>query len=199
MRKQQYVLVFAVTLLFALAMAAQTSSASGTSQTGSDQSSMQSTSPQSSTSQGSTSDMGSQTSSSSATRSGKEKTVDGCIVRQQTDYFIVPRKGQPMRVSGSDISSHVGHHVKVHGTEEAGTMGASATGTGGTSGSMTSAGSKTEAQESGSMGSTSAAGASSKEIVAERIDMVSETCPANIQKNVDASGMGSGSTPSTPQ
>jgi hypothetical protein len=174
-------------------------------------------SAQSSTS--STSENKSQEKQEKMGKSGKEKTVEGCIVRQQTDFFIFPKKGQAMRVSGQDLSAHVGHHVKLHGTEENAGMGASASSnTGGTSGAMAgntgtstsgamsenppaasgSVGGNTSSASAGNMGASSSGSANSKvsnkELVVDRVDMVSETCPANIQNNINKSGMSTGSS-----
>src|SRR3954454_22595419 len=46
------------------------------------------------------------------TSSSGKKTLEGCIVREQTDYFIQPKDGDRERLTGSDVSSHVGHQVK---------------------------------------------------------------------------------------
>lgn len=159
--------------------------------------------------------------SNKSANSGKEKTVEGCVVRQQTDYFIFPKKGQPLRASGQDLSAHVGHHVKVHGTEgnASGSMASSSGNTGGASGAAAS-GSMGQSASTGSTGaigsSTSgtsgntagtagesgtsggASSASNKEIVVDRVDTISETCPANIQNRINSSGMGSSSNPSKP-
>lgn len=121
---------------------------------------------------------------------GKSKTVEGCIARQQSDFVVYTKKGKAMRVSGQDLTAHVGHLVKLHGTEQnasgsaasgssnmGGTSGAAASGsmgqtgsTAGTSGSMGSntagasgsmAGSTDQSASSGSMGSSGMGSASS--------------------------------------
>ena len=149
------------------------------------------------------------------TSSTGEKTLEGCIVREQTDYFIQPKTGDRERLTGSqDLSSHVGHQVKVHGMEQSSTAANSngnvgVSGTAGTSGSMASnsdrtstsgsAKSETENNAAGSIagnaGSSNATGtgASSsssnnwtgKDFMVTRVDMVSESCPADIQKKID--------------
>ncbi len=192
MRKYS-ILVLAVALFFAIGMMAQTSSGSS-STTGSDQTGMQS--PQSA--QTSTSDMG-----SSSDQKGKEKTVEGCVVRAQTDYFIFPKNGQPEHISssGQDVSAHLGHHVKLHGTEQpssshtasgstsGGTSGAAASNTPGTSGSSSGSTGNVGANTAGSVNESDTGATKNKEFVVERVDMVSESCPADIQKNIQSSGM----------
>jgi hypothetical protein len=182
-------MVFAVALFFAIGMMAQTSSGtSGSSQypSGSDQTSTQS---------------GSQAeSSSSMSQKGKEKTIAGCIVRQQTDYYIYPKSGAPQRIStsGENVSEHLGHEVKLHGTEQPSSQ-ASATsptpgGTAGMAGStstQTGSGTGTTGSMAGNTAATGtgSAAASSQEFVVSRVQMVSESCPASIKKNAQSSGM----------
>jgi hypothetical protein len=49
-----------------------------------------------------------------------EKTVEGCIVQQGTEFFLQPKHGKVIRLnsSGEDLTAHVGHRVKLHGTEQ---------------------------------------------------------------------------------
>lgn len=164
-------------------------------------------SSQSGSSMGQSSQSGS---SGQMSSSGKAKTIEGCVVREETDYFLVPKRGNPVRISSTgtgDISSHVGHQVKAHGTESmASNMGAGTSGQAGTSGTVaggeTSGTSAQAGQETsgsvgtstnppsgtaGTAGTTGAAGAgtgalhsaANREIVVDRVDMVSETCPSN--------------------
>src|SRR5205085_5864492 len=60
---------------------------------------------------------------------GKDKTEEGCIVQQGSDFYLQPKHGKVQRLSSTeDLSAHVGHQVKVHGRE-------SKTGSASTSGS----------------------------------------------------------------
>ena len=239
MRKYS-ILVLAVALFFAMGMMAQTSSGSSSTSSqypsSSDQTTTQSgsqsgtsgdtnhqpgmgtasqTTPGSSQSDTSGTYGSAQTSSTmgSSSKKGKEKTVEGCVVRQQTDYFIFPKSGQPMHISstGQDVSAHLGHHVKLHGTEQpssarsaygstsggaSGTAVSNSSGaTGSSSGSTGNVGANTAGMTgnastaSGSVNEADTGAANNKEIVVDRVDMVSESCPANIQKNIQASGM----------
>jgi len=226
--KKYSLLALAVALLFAMTMVAQTggssypSSPSSGTQVGQQPGSSGAQtgtpdyggSPSTMGSQSQTGSMGAQTSAESSTgmnKPGKEKTVEGCIVQQQDTYYIFPKKGHPMRISGPQVSQHVGHEVKLHGQRENASSASAAYGnTGGTSGAATGetaeAGASTgepgsASSASGNMGATAgsnpAMGASNKEFVVDRVDMVSETCPANIQNRINKSGMGSGSTGET--
>jgi hypothetical protein len=158
-------------------------------------------------------------SAASDSNSAGEKTLEGCIVKEQTDYFIQPRDGDRERLTGSqDLSSHVGHQVKVHGTEQSNTTANSTgnvgvSGTAGTSGSMasnsdrtaTSGSAKSETQNNaagsiaGNAGSSNATGTASsssannnwtgKDFMVTKVDMMSDSCPADIQKKIDENKM----------
>ncbi len=148
---------------------------------------------------------GSQTGTSQADtgRKAKEKTIEGCVVRQETDYYIFPKNGQAERISssGQGVSEHLGHHVKLHGTEQPASNTSASSTTGGTSGTAgTSTSANTGANTGGAYGSVGAntgasntagtsGAASNKEFIVDRVDMVSETCPANIQSKATSSGM----------
>ncbi len=138
---------------------------------------------------------------SDSTSAGAEKTLDGCIVKEQTDYFIQPASGDAERLIGSDVSAHAGHHVKVHGSEAAGS-GSSASNSSASSSerTATSGSASTEAQNNsagsmaGNAGSSNASGNSGfasgdkwtgKNFSVTKVDMVSESCPADIQSKID--------------
>ena len=58
-------------------------------------------------------------SQSGTTSSANQQNMEGCIVRQQTDYFLQPENGQMVKLNSSqDLSQHVGHHVRVQGQME---------------------------------------------------------------------------------
>jgi len=130
--------------------------------------------------------------SSGSDASAGEKTLDGCVVKEQNDYFIQPASGDRERLVGTaDLSSHVGHEVKVHGNEQMATASSDRTST---SGSATAesqnnaAGSIAgNAGSSNANGTSAAAGSnwSGKDFMVTKVDMVSASCPADIQKKVD--------------
>lgn len=147
----------------------------------------------------------------------KERSVEGCIAKEESDYFLVPHHGNPilLQSSGSENpSSHVGHRVKVRGNETAASSAGSGAGTtGGSAGaaeSNPSAGmSKPESSgsvssQAGSAGASSGGSASSsggqlhqmakREITVDKIDMVSESCPANWNSSVPTSSGASGTS-----
>lgn len=137
---------------------------------------------------------------SNTSSNAAEKTLDGCVVKEQNDYFIQPASGEREHLSGSqDLSSQVGHHVRVQGNEQNETA-SNANGTvkdrTSTSGS---ASSETQNNAAGSIagnaGSPNASGTGAttsnnwtgKDFLVTKIETVSESCPANIQSKIDAS------------
>ncbi len=109
----------------------------------------------------------SQSQASTGSGNGGDQTLEGCIVREQTDYYIQPSGGgTPTKLSGStDVSSHVGHHVVVHGSPSAAS-------------SASSSGSATSGQSSDS-------GAQTFNVT--KLEMVSTDCPASAQPNPGSS------------
>jgi hypothetical protein len=54
---------------------------------------------------------------------GENRTLEGCVIQQGSDFFLQPTKGKKAMVrlvpqNGQDLSAHVGHTVKVHGTSQ---------------------------------------------------------------------------------
>jgi hypothetical protein len=121
-----------------------------------------------------------------------ETTLEGCVTKEQSDYFIQPMSGERERLTGSqDFSSKVGKNVKVNGTEQ--TTSASATDRTSTSGSASSesqnnaagsiAGNAGSANASGTGASGSANGNwTGKDFMVTKIETISESCPASTQK-----------------
>ena len=109
-----------------------------------------------------------QTSSQSSTgASAGEQTIDGCIVRVASTYYIQPANGSPTKLSGSsDVASHTGEHVVVHGSQQSG--GAPNAGNA-NPGAPSAAG----GQPSGSSGEQT--------FNVTRLDTVSTNCPASMQ------------------
>jgi hypothetical protein len=49
-----------------------------------------------------------------------QRTIEGCVVQQGSDYLLVPKHGRPEELtsnSGDKLSQSVGCQVKVHGRE----------------------------------------------------------------------------------
>ena len=144
-----------------------------------------------------------------------EKTVEGCIVSSGTDFFLQPKHGKMIRLTdqGADLQSHVNHRVKVHGAEQTAGMAGNGTAASNPSASstQTAASSPSSATnpdqataanqpgaQSGNLPQSGAAGTASstnidrnnvsnKEITVTRVDMVSETCPADWMNKANKS------------
>jgi hypothetical protein len=60
-------------------------------------------------------------SSSQAGAQAGEQTIDGCIIKKATTYYIQPSSGSPQKLSESpDVASNEGRHVVVHGSQQSG-------------------------------------------------------------------------------
>jgi len=210
MRKLALVLItiFALSLFTAFAVAQTPGGTTGTNQTSQGSSATPDSNTSSAPVSGSATDPamvnGDQNraaKSSNEDMSAGEKTLDGCVVKEQSDYFIQPASGERERLMGSqDFSSHVGHEVKVHGTDQMATASNSAasdrTSTSGSAsaesqnnaaGSIAGNAGSSNASGTGAASSNNMAGSnwSGKDFMVTKVDMVSTSCPADIQKKVD--------------
>ena len=175
------------------------SSASPSDQSTSPSANSSQSSPSSTPDQASPSSQTSQTTTSSTTTSttasnssGKEKSIRGCIVKQGSDFYLQNAKGDHKLIklnSTEDLSAHVGHEVKVRGTESAASASASTSGSSQTASNSSASGSASGMPQSDVNG----ANVSDKELTVSKIDMVSDTCPI---KSSNTSGMSN--NPSTP-
>jgi len=202
--KKLFLVLFTILLSTAFVVA-QTSGSAGASGSQSPTSAQQPSSMPNSD-QTSASQASSQTGASNTANNEKgNKTIEGCIVRESTEYYLQPKHGKMEKLSSTeDLSAHVGHQVKVHGTESkasentASTSGTGTSATGGVSGQSSATGSQSSTSGTGTSGSVAASGnapsasggttvdkskISDKMITVEKIDMVSETC--NIGNNKD--------------
>lgn len=183
-------LSFALPLILATALGAMAQSDT----TPSPSSTNQATSPSSSSStqsnsQNSTTTQANPATSSAMAQSGTSTTsqpsLEGCVIRQQTEYFLQPDSGQPVRLrSKEDLSQHVGHRVRVQGSIE-----------NGGNGSSPSQSSSTSSNSAGQGGNgASNAGTQYQEITVSKVDMISESCPSAMQ-NQSAPGNNTSQSP----
>jgi hypothetical protein len=100
---------------------------------------------------------------SDATGTGHTREMKGCIEKSGNDFFLANGKGRRMMLQpgATDLSAHVGHEVKIHGTVENGAAASM-----GTTGETT-----------GTTGKHDKHG--DRMMTVDKIDMVSETCPAS--------------------
>ncbi|MGI9103449.1 MAG: hypothetical protein ACR2IF_13505 [Terriglobales bacterium] len=176
MRKHITCLVLLAILLFALGAMAQTSSSSQT------------------------------TTTTTTTTTGPSRTIEGCIIKEASDFFLVPAHGNPIELqasAGQDLNAHEGHKVKINGVESAlsaTNTSATVAGTAGAAGVSTSA-STAPAGNTGAISSNSGAGSqgsagvstgtgndlhklATQQMSVAKLTHVSETCPVNWNPNV---------------
>jgi hypothetical protein len=125
--------------------------------------------------------MGSQAGSQASAGGGNQQTLEGCIIKDQQTYYLEPLNGSEVRLHGSNVSQHVNHHVQVKGTEQ------SASNSSGTSGAM-----------AGQSSSGANPNAPTDFLVTE-VDMVSESCPANLKHRHANSGSQTPNSGNTPE
>ena len=170
--KKHLSLLFVSILMVALGAWAQSGSSGNTSNSGQTGSTSEA--------QGST---GSQAGSQASAGAGNQQTLEGCIIKDQRTYYLEPLNGPEVRLHGSNVSQHVNHHVQVKGTEQS-----ASTSSSGTSGAV-----------AGQSSSSANANAPTDFLVTE-VDMVSDSCPANLTHRHANSGSqtpNSGNTPET--
>jgi len=69
---------------------------------------------------------------SSTSAGGGTKTVEGCLSSTGGQYTLTDQQGKTFQLSGdtSKLAEHVGHEVKITGTESSGSASSTATGAG---------------------------------------------------------------------
>jgi hypothetical protein len=58
------------------------------------------------------------TTTTTTTVTGPEHKIEGCIAKEQTDFFLIPQRGEPFRLQAAanqDIAGQEGHRVMVSG------------------------------------------------------------------------------------
>lgn len=166
-------IMMAMTLMFAFGCFAQTS-AGGSSSSGS-------MGPgQSGASSGS---MGSQSGSmdNGSMKSGMkgEKTMKGCIESENGGYMLEEKGGKEVMLTGSDLSAHVGHMVKVHGMWQSGSMNSGSSASNSSDSNMTGS-SNSNSSMSGSSNmdhhKTGKMDHNGQSFMVNKIDMISDQC-----------------------
>ena len=108
--------------------------------------------------QSSTASDAAQSAASQTAGAANQQQIEGCIVKQETAYYIQPVTGgapTKLNAGGQDLSAHVGQHVNVTGSKTSSAGGAMAGATGG--------------KDSGG------------EFLVSRIDVVETNCPMGTQ------------------
>ncbi|HVZ16176.1 MAG TPA: hypothetical protein VG897_03610 [Terriglobales bacterium] len=143
-----------------------------------------------------------------ASSTNGQQTLEGCIVQENTDYFLQPATGDRERLTGSqDLASQVGKHVRLQGSEESSMASAATANSGSTATNQTPnsqpgssetqnnpagsiAGNAGSSNATGSAGNGSASSSANgnwtgKDFMVTKVETVSESCPADIQKKID--------------
>ncbi|HZU42009.1 MAG TPA: hypothetical protein VE994_05000 [Terriglobales bacterium] len=104
--RKQFLFVTAMFLVLAVASYGQSTSSSS-----------QSSNPDNSVQSGSSASSNASSSSQGSSVQTSVTDLKGCIIRQETDYFIQPVNGSRVRLNGGsqDLSEYVGKNVDVHG------------------------------------------------------------------------------------
>ncbi len=113
------------------------------------------------------------TTTTQTTATGPEHNVEGCIIKESADFFLLPEHGHPFKLQSSqDLSPDEGHKVVVSGKETALNAAAGA--------SPAAAGSAPAASGTGNDLHRMA----NREMIVDNVKSVSQTCPVNWNPGV---------------
>ncbi len=120
------------------------------------------------------------TTTTQTTATGPEHNVEGCIVKESADFFLLPEHGRPFKLqSNQDLSADEGHKVVVSGKETAMNAAAGAAAPS-APGAPVAAGSAPAASGSGN----DLHRLSDREMIVDHVRSVTETCPVNWNPGV---------------
>ena len=107
--------------------------------------------------------------SASTSVSANDENLEGCVVKQETDYFIQPISGSRVHLNAKnqDLSGYVGQDIRVHGKHWD------------PNSQNNENSSQASSQPSGAPVSGAVATGKGQDFLVERVDVVSSTCPAN--------------------
>ncbi len=110
------------------------------------------------------------TTTTTTTATGPEHHIEGCIVKESTDFFLIPQRGRPFKLqSNQDLSANEGHRVSVSGKEMPLTSAANAAGNVGVAGNT--------AASTGSGNDLHSL--SDRQIIVDGVNSIANTCPVN--------------------
>lgn len=160
-------LITAILLLSAVWAVAQTSPSSSPQSTTPDTSSQQSTSPSStSPSQQPSSSTTTQTTTTQTTETSSGNSIEGCLSGSAGNWTLTDQSGKTYQLSGdtSKLSDHVGHQVRLMGTDNS------------SSASGSSSPSSSSPSSAGATGAGSSSG-SQPTFTVQKVKMISSSCP----------------------
>lgn len=112
------------------------------------------------------------TTTTQTTATGPEHGIEGCVVKEGADFFLIPQRGAPFKLQANqDLSADDGHHVMVKGKESSlppatGSM---------TPGNMGPAASAPAGSGTGS----DLHALSNRQLIADSVKSIADTCPVN--------------------
>jgi hypothetical protein len=165
-------LITAILLLSAVWAVAQTSPSSSPQSTAPDASSQQSTSPSStSPSQQPSTSTTTQTTTTQTTETSSGNSIEGCLSGSAGNWTLTDQSGKTYQLSGdtSKLSDHVGHQIRVMGTDNSSSASNSSSGSMGSSAPSSSSGSS-------ATGAGSSSG-SQPTFTVQKVKMISSSCP----------------------
>jgi len=118
-------------------------------------------------------------SNQSQSSSGQQQ-LEGCVTRKETDFYITPVNGMPVRLRGNqDLSSAENHNARVSGNYD-----------NSSNASQTSSSQSQNSSSSGASSSSSTTGtngqqssSNGKDFLVTRVDAITTSCPANGQNS----------------
>jgi hypothetical protein len=123
------------------------------------------------------------TTTTQTTATGPEHNIEGCILKESSDFFLLPERGAPFKLqSNQNLSADEGHKVIVSGKETAlnAAAGTMANPAGGTAASPTAAGSAAASSGTGNDLHSMA----DREMIVDNVRSVANTCPVNWNPGV---------------
>ncbi len=114
------------------------------------------------------------TTTTQTTATGPEHNVEGCLIKESSDFYLLPEHGRPFKLqSNQDLSANEGHKVMVTGKETGLNAAAGAA-------SPSAAGSAPVVSGSGSDLHRLA----DREMIVDHVKSVADTCPVNWNPGV---------------
>ena len=114
------------------------------------------------------------TTTTQTTATGPEHNIEGCMIKESADFFLLPEHGRPFKLqSNQDLTANEGHKVIVSGKETA----------------LNAAAGAASPAVSGSAPIASGSGddlhrLSDREMIVDHVRSVSDTCPVNWNPGV---------------
>ena len=115
------------------------------------------------------------TTTTTVTTTGPEHKIEGCIAKEQNDFFLIPQRGEPFRLQASanqDLGNDAGHRVTVSGKWLSGNSVHTAT--------------TDENTEHGTVAGQASSGTgndlhrlSKRELVVDHVRSIADSCPVN--------------------